>query len=120
MSRRYAWGLEDIEQQGFGLRLGLADSLFALGIFGFENSATAKKPASGNRATESLRDWFPNGGVLIGRHMSDPKRPFGVAIKGGHNNEHHNHNDVGTYLVAVGMRRAPGRSGGGGVHGPNL
>ena len=26
---------------------------------------------------------------------------MGVAIKGGNNNEHHNHNDVGSYVVGV-------------------
>jgi hypothetical protein len=28
--------------------------------------------------------------------------PFGVALKGGHNAEHHNHNDVGSFVVALG------------------
>ena len=27
---------------------------------------------------------------------------MGVAIKGGNNNEHHNHNDVGSFVVAIG------------------
>ena len=26
---------------------------------------------------------------------------LGVALKGGHNAEHHNHNDVGSYVVAL-------------------
>jgi hypothetical protein len=29
---------------------------------------------------------------------------MGVALKGGHNAEHHNHNDVGSYVVVVGER----------------
>jgi len=29
---------------------------------------------------------------------------MGVAMKGGHNAEHHNHNDVGSYIVVVGKR----------------
>jgi hypothetical protein len=28
--------------------------------------------------------------------------PFGAAIKGGHNAEHHNHNDIGSYVIALG------------------
>jgi len=34
--------------------------------------------------------------------MSDgPSGGFGAAIKGGHNGQHHNHNDVGSFVVAV-------------------
>ncbi len=28
--------------------------------------------------------------------------PLAVALKGGHNAEHHNHNDVGSFVVALG------------------
>ena len=45
-----------------------------------------------------LRTWFPNGGALISR-SSNPGQGLSVAIKGGHNNEPHNHNDLGTFVV---------------------
>lgn len=43
-----------------------------------------------------LRDEFPAGGVLVARDGA-----FAVALKGGHNAEPHNHNDVGSYVVRV-------------------
>jgi len=50
-----------------------------------------------------LRTWFPDAGIYIGRQKiqksASPK--FGVACKGGHNQEHHNHNDVGTFMVVL-------------------
>jgi len=50
----------------------------------------------------ALRTWFPDAGVLICRPPARGGRDFGVAILGGHNAEHHNHNDVGTFMVVVG------------------
>jgi hypothetical protein len=47
------------------------------------------------------RTWFPEGGVLISR--PGPGNPaFAVCLKGGHNAEHHNHNDVGSFSVIAG------------------
>ena len=45
-----------------------------------------------------LRHWFPGAQVLIARAADD----FGAAIKGGHNDELHNHNDLGSFVVALG------------------
>lgn len=45
------------------------------------------------------RSWFPDAQVLIVR--APGKTPFGVAMKGGHNDEQHNHNDVGSYAVML-------------------
>jgi hypothetical protein len=50
------------------------------------------------RAPLPLRSWFPHGGALICRG-TEPDRGLAVAIKGGHNNEPHNHNDLGTFVV---------------------
>jgi hypothetical protein len=49
-----------------------------------------------------LRTFFPGGGVLIARTAADAELPFAVCLKGGHNNEPHNHNDVGSFSVVVG------------------
>jgi hypothetical protein len=48
------------------------------------------------------RTWFPDAGVLICRPPLHGASRLGVAILGGHNAEHHNHNDVGTFIVVVG------------------
>ena len=42
---------------------------------------------------------FTNAGAFVMRQM--PGSPLSVSFKGGHNRESHNHNDVGTYIVAV-------------------
>lgn len=47
------------------------------------------------------RSWFDTAGILIGRPGPSNSCRMAVALKGGHNAEHHNHNDVGTFLVVV-------------------
>jgi len=49
-----------------------------------------------------VRTWFPDAQVLISRG-SWPSRNanLSVAVKGGHNAEFHNHNDVGSYTVVL-------------------
>jgi len=101
LSRRYKMGLKEVEQQGLLLDVGPSGRLFELGLFGFPNSASAT-PAVEGSARPALRDWFPDAGALIARPTPGSKHALAVALKGGHNAEHHNHNDVGTYLVALG------------------
>lgn len=49
-----------------------------------------------------LRDWFPDSGILVCRPAPGTKSPrLAVAIKGGHNNESHNHNDNGSYILTL-------------------
>ncbi len=55
-----------------------------------------------NTATRPLRDFFDTAGILISRPTNT--NGFAVALKGGHNNEHHNHNDLGSYVVVRGER----------------
>ena len=53
----------------------------------------------------ALRDWFEDAGILICRGAkTSPGLPVGVALKGGHNAEHHNHNDIGSYVVCLGTK----------------
>lgn len=72
-------------------------------LFLFDNSAAGASPTSDAPGTE-LRTWFDQAGVLIGRPAADSQCRLGVALKGGHNNEHHNHNDLGSFVVVVGDR----------------
>ena len=47
-----------------------------------------------------IRDvWLPDIQVMTARSYSNSNVSFYVAAKGGHNDESHNHNDVGTYIV---------------------
>jgi len=78
-----------------------AGGLFESMMYSFPNSAT-RAPASKTKAPgPGLRTWFKEACVLIGRPGPGSACRMGVALKGGHNAEHHNHNDVGSYVVVV-------------------
>ena len=79
-------------------------SLAGAMMYSFPNSAT--RSARGGEAAEApgLRTWFEHAGVLISRPAKGSACRMAVALKGGHNGEHHNHNDVGSYVVVVGRR----------------
>lgn len=74
-------------------------ALYALSTVAYEraSSGTASAPSA-----MPCRDWFPEASVLIARPAQTGG--LGVALKGGHNDENHNHNDLGSYVVAVGGR----------------
>jgi hypothetical protein len=79
--------------------------LFESAIYSFPNSASqAKRQDNGRNYELGLRTWFDSAGILIGRPAPGSLCRMGVALKGGHNAEHHNHNDVGSYVVVVGKR----------------
>lgn len=99
LSRRFQLGMSDVESAGIGLAGVSSSSLFSFGIYGFDNSATAIPPAKEGFGRK-LRNWFSEAGILICR-PNDPESGLGAALKGGHNSEHHNHNDVGSYVVAL-------------------
>lgn len=45
--------------------------------------------------------WFESTQVLLARTVAGSPAGLTLAVKGGHNGEHHNHNDVGSVLVAL-------------------
>ena len=60
-----------------------------------------------------IRSYFENTGVLICRpNDGSAKGAIGVAIKGGTNNEHHNHNALGSYTIVQGKEVMMGDPGG--------
>ena len=71
-------------------------------LFGFLPEKLPVVARVDEAAGSPLRTWFKDGGVLICRTMPGAKSPFAVALKGGHNAEHHNHNDVGSFSVVSG------------------
>src|SRR6185437_272542 len=46
--------------------------------------------------------WLPSTQVLLARRTAGAPSGLTLAAKGGHNGEHHNHNDVGSVIVALG------------------
>jgi len=102
LSRRYRLGLKEVEQLGPPAAAGPSTRLFELGLFAFPNSASAMPAPEGPTPSQPPSDWFAEAGILICRPAPGNKHALGVAMKGGHNGEHHNHNDVGSYVVALG------------------
>jgi Heparinase II/III-like protein. len=64
-----------------------------------------KLPAPRDAGENSpLRSWFGDAGILVARPAPGSSARLGVALKGGHNAEHHNHNDLGSFVVVLGER----------------
>ncbi len=98
VNRRYDLGLDAYEELPAASSTG---GFISTLIFSFENSAGAPDTIEGAEIGSPLRTWFDDAGVLISRPAPDSDCLLGVALKGGHNAEHHNHNDVGSYVVVV-------------------
>ena len=71
-------------------------------LFSMPNSATAAGPATAPACYPPAppRDYFGNSGILTCRPA--PGGDFGASLKGGNNDEPHNHNDLGTFVVVKG------------------
>jgi hypothetical protein len=100
LSRRLGLGLRRWERPVSSAR----GSLYGVLMYTFPNSASATPPAAEAWEGPGPRTWFRHGGVYIGRPGTASKCRLAVALKGGHNSEHHNHNDIGSYLVVAGTR----------------
>ncbi len=85
-----------------------APQTFALRAFGQE-----PPPAKPTMDVLPVRSWFKDAQVLIARCTKEGQTlAFGTAMKGGHNAELHNHNDVGSYTVMVDGNAMTGDPGG--------
>jgi hypothetical protein len=98
INRRYRLGLRAWETDDLTSSSG---SLVQAMMWSFPNAATAQPRADKIVDGGSLRDYFDSVGILIARPQSGSECRMGVALKGGNNAEHHNHNDVGSYVVVV-------------------
>lgn len=98
VNQRYGLGLDEYDALDLAATTG---GLNPAMIFGFPNSATQGATITGADATVGLHTWFEDAGILIGRPAPGSDCRLGMALKGGHNAEHHNHNDVGSYVVVV-------------------
>jgi len=77
------------------------EPLYSSMIYAFGQPPAVTQPSGERWAGLGLRTWFEQGGVFIGRCGAIAGCRLAVAIKGGHNAEHHNHNDVGSYIVVA-------------------
>lgn len=103
LNRRFGFGLSDLDASD---PRGVTGTLFDTLIY---SRAKDELPAptadvAAASAASGLRTWFENAGILIARPARGSSCRMGVALKGGHNAEHHNHNDVGSYVVVLSER----------------
>jgi hypothetical protein len=101
ISRRLGLGLRNWEQID---PVSPGGSLYQSMMYSFPNSASRSLPAQNVSEGPGIRSWFENAGILICRPARNSASSLAVALKGGHNNEHHNHNDVGSFVVVLGDR----------------
>ncbi len=99
LNRRYGLGLSGYSEVSSSSALG-SDLSNAM-IFAFPNSADQGVTLDGASLGSPLRAWFDSAGILVSRPAADSECLLGVALKGGNNAEHHNHNDVGSYVAVV-------------------
>jgi len=76
-------------------------SLYSSLMYSFPNSASGMPAVEAASTGPGLRTHFQDAGVLICRPSPDSSSKLAVALKGGHNAEHHNHNDVGSFIVVL-------------------
>jgi len=98
VSKRFGFGLNKWERTESNYT---GRSLQHISIFAFGNSARRAAADKTQELTIGVRSWFKDAGVLICRPSSGGNDSIGAALKGGHNGEHHNHNDVGSFVVAI-------------------
>lgn len=99
VSRRFGMGLQRWERDD---PAGSGGSLYDSMMYSFANSASRAKAAKTGSGALPIRSWFDKAGVLLCRPRTNSSSQLAVALKGGHNAEHHNHNDVGSFVVVLG------------------
>jgi hypothetical protein len=100
LNRRLGLGLDEYTRHDPGPPLGDLGEAMLRSYPGQDPGPRAT--AASKAAAETLRTWFDKAGVLICRPAPGSKGPMAVALKGGNNAEHHNHNDLGSYVVLIG------------------
>ena len=68
----------------------------------FPNSSTKAGVSPQSDKGNKLRAYFDVAGVLTVRPAELHQHAMGATLKGGNNNEHHNHNDLGSFTLVVG------------------
>ncbi len=98
VSRRFGLALRSWEQID---PVSAGGSLYQSMMYSFPNSASRALLTQGPSQGPGIRSWFEQAGVLISRPGPNSSLRLAVALKGGHNQEHHNHNDVGSFVVVL-------------------
>ncbi|MBB5437987.1 hypothetical protein HDC92_001661 [Pedobacter sp. AK017] len=98
VNRNLGVDVSDFKKTAFeGRSTELAESILAV----FPEKISSAQVTVKSKSNE-LRSYFDQAGVLTVRPGKNSAMDMGVAIKGGNNNEHHNHNDIGSFSIVVG------------------
>jgi hypothetical protein len=84
-------------------------------LWSFPNSTSPGQSKPKGGAAEPPvggRSYFNEAGILILRPEPGSSVRLGAALKGGNNDEHHNHNDIGSFTLVVGKEQLIGDPGG--------
>ena len=119
LSRNLNLGWKDYEKLSAETNLMTRGRLFEAAIFVFPYYGSKISQAKDSRE-QPLRDYFSDAGILICRPKPGSANALGVALKGGHNAENHNHNDVGSFVVALGKSTPLSGSRQRGLYSPHL
>jgi len=99
VSRRFGMALQSWDQTD---PAGPGGSLYECMMYSFPSSTSRSQPAKIESQDLKIRSWFDKAGVLLCRPGPNSQSALAAALKGGHNSEHHNHNDVGSFVVVLG------------------
>ena len=94
LNRRYQFGLNYLEEKPDA-----PGSFHMFCVFDLDNPYAERANLSREEYTIPLRSSFEDADVYIFR--SKKQNGLSVALKGGNNAEQHNHNDLGSYVVAL-------------------
>lgn len=84
--------------------------LFPRQVWKMELTDDIRQSLQGNM--NSLRTYYEKAGIIIARPAKDSSCALAISAKAGNNAENHNHNDVGSYAVALGKDMMIGDQGG--------
>ena len=102
---RYGRAIQDPVMQGFGAlyaqKRNFANSAPSGSVGAVFHDLFDVKEIVTAQAIEPLivESWLPGSQLVMARDKADSKEGFYFAAKGGHNDESHNHNDVGTFIL---------------------
>ena len=103
VSRRFGLGWLDEERRGLLLARGSVGQPLRDRPDGFPQLGFRLGRPPPRRRTARWRDWFADAEILVCRPAPGSRHALGAAIKGGRNAGSHCHNDVGSYVVALGQ-----------------
>jgi hypothetical protein len=100
MIYRFGKDIDDRDLMAFGAYYRKPGEAVQAGIRGLSALFMQHEIQSAQQGLPLRRDeWFPVLQVFAARDLPGSSKGFYVAAKGGHNNESHNHNDLGNYVV---------------------